>query len=176
VGAALADDNDYKMNQERKRKRFLVKQIHVGAICEQAKAFSEASKRCLADFRDGVVPGPVVPGVVCGAFSLELWFKALYCAANPDGEVPIGHDLFALFIKLPEEIQTALIDRSAYPPPRFRDALLEDAKVFETWRYSYEHATGEPPPADGLEVLTVHLLTHNVLPAACEQVYGEFYA
>lgn len=160
--------------QKGQRKRLKVGDIVVGAIATEARSFTEAGRRCLGDMRHGVIPGPVGPGIVCMSFAVELWFKALGCLSNPAGEVPSGHDLSALFNLLSTDIQDALIARCAQTRMHFLNALQEDAKAFETWRYSYEWAARQPASQDGLEVMTVNLLLTNVLPDACDQVYEAF--
>jgi hypothetical protein len=162
------------MSQRRQFKRLLVSDIVVGAIASQARQFAEAGRRCIGEMRNGVMPGPVVPGIVCMSFSVELWLKALGCLSNPSGEVPTGHDLGSLFLGLSDEIQAALIARCGRPRDLFLQAIEADAKAFEVWRYSYEWAARHPPSTDGLEVMTVNLLLLNTLPDACDQVYEEF--
>lgn len=158
-------------HNQKNRKSIKVVDIVVGAIAFEAKQFAEAGRRCFGDMQNGSIPGPIAPGIVCTAFSIELWFKALYCIANPAGEVPSGHDLFRLFEMLPDEMRTALIERCSTTTEAFLQALRSDAKTFETWRYAYEWGAKNPPTKDGLEIMTVTLLLQKSLPTACEQLY-----
>ena len=162
------------MAQKSQRARLKVSDIVVGAIATQARNFTEAGQRCLGDLRHGAVPGPIGPGIVCMSFAVELWFKALGCLSDPSGEVPTGHDLIALFNMLSTDIQDALLARCGQTKAYFLRALHEDARAFETWRYSYEWAARQPVPQDGLSVMTVNLLLTNTLPDACDQVYEMF--
>jgi len=162
------------MAQKNSRKALLVSDIVVGAIATQAKQFAEAGRRCLGDMTHGAIPGPIIPGIVCMSFSVELWFKALGCLSDPVGEIPTGHNLLALFNKLSSDIQDALIARCGQTRAPFLRSLEEDARAFETWRYSYEWAARQPISQDGVDLMTVNMLLTDVLPNASEQVYDEF--
>ena len=115
------------------------------------------------------------PGIVCMSFAIELWFKALGCLSDPQGDVPTGHDLLALFNGLSQEIQDALIARCGQPRAYFLNVLQQDAKTFEVWRYAYEQQALQDS-SDGLIVMVVHRLLTDALPLACDQVYEDFKA
>lgn len=161
------------MAQKGQRRRLKVSDIVVGAIATDARGFAEAGRRCIGEIKHGAIPGPMGPGIVCMSFAIELWFKALGCLSDPQGDVPTGHDLLALFNGLSQEIQDALIVRCGRPRAYFLHVLQQDAKTFEVWRYAYEQEAFQP---DGEIVLTVHRLLTDALPLACDQVYEDFKA
>ena len=106
----------------------------------------------------------------------KLWFKALGCLSDPQGDVPIGHDLLALFNGLSQEIQDALIARCGQPRAYFLNVLQEDAKTFEVWRYAYEQQALQADSSDGLIVMSIPRLLTDALPMACDRVYEDFKA
>jgi uncharacterized protein YodC (DUF2158 family) len=87
---------------------------------------------------------PVVPAVVCAAFAVELAFKAMLLIDQL--QQPRGHDLVALFDKLPvasqqavkQAVQAPSYPRSASRTMFFREALDDIKTVFKDWRYAYE--------------------------------------
>jgi hypothetical protein len=160
------------MAQRGQRKRLKVSDIVVEAIANEAREFAEAGRRCFGDMKHGSTPSPIGPGIVCKTFAVELWFKALGCISNPEGEVPTGHDLNALFNSLSQGIQDALIARCGQPRAYFLQVLQEDARAFEVWRYSFEQNALQAP--SGEIVMCIHQLITDALPIACDQVYEEF--
>jgi len=107
-------------------------------------------------------------------FAVELWLKALGCLSRPAGDVPTGHDLFALFNELSKDIQDALVARCGQPREYLLEVLQEDARAFEVWRYAFEQEALQAGSKDGLIVMTVYLLLTVTLPTVCDQVYQEF--
>lgn len=160
------------MKQRSQRKRIKVSEIVIDAIAHEARQFAEAGRRCIGDRKHGSTPGPIGPGIVCMTFAVELWLKALGCLSRPTGDVPTGHDLFALFNGLSKDIQDALIARCGQPRGYFLEVLQEDARAFEVWRYSFEQEALQA--GSGEIVMSVHLLLTDTLPAVCELVYQEF--
>ncbi len=97
--------------------------------------------------------------VVCLAFSVELYIKALHYEL--DGKVPHKHSIYELFEKLPKEIQqevfsddsislnqfytkgnifsTKRFNRDYSKYDGFIDKLNEISNAFIEWRYSFEH-------------------------------------
>lgn len=143
------------------------------AVRSQARQFQEAALRCIPQpMQDGIHEGPIAPGVVCAALSVELWLKAMICAADPTGNVPGGHNLFTLFKKLPEKVQTALLDRCGRSRDEFEKSLEADANAFIVWRYTYEHGAGASEP---IEALSTHVGLLFALGKACEDVDGRFF-
>lgn len=159
------------MVQRKQFKPLRVSDIEVGEIANQARQFAEAGRRCVGETRNGLMSGPIVPGIVCMSFSVELWFKAFSCLSNPSGELPIGHDLHGLFCGLSDDIKAALIARCSLTRDQFLQAIAADATAFEAWRYSYEWPARQLPSNGGQEVMKVNLLFIEKLSDACDQVY-----
>jgi hypothetical protein len=107
--------------------------------------------------------------MVCGAFAIELWMKALHAAAYPDKRVPGGHNLAKLFGALPERMRKQLVAATDYDAEDFDERLSVNSEVFETWRYSYEHHLGATEPVEALQADAHHM---KKLAAACELVYA----
>ena len=164
------------MSQKGQRRRLKVSEIVVGAIAADARSFAEAGRRCIDEIKLGAIRGPMGPGIVCMSFAIELWFKALGCLSDPQGDVPIGHDLLALFNGLSQEVQDALIARCGQPRAYFLNVLQEDAKTFEVWRYAYEQQALQADSSDGLIVMSIPRLLTDALPMACDRVYEDFKA
>jgi len=110
-------------------------------------------------FEDGL---PVMcAGVVCLAFSVELYIKDLHFAVT--GKTPYGHDILKLYEGLPEEVRQKVFSHETisqnpfatsgniFSPKRFTsaysayDGFIDQIKAisdgFEKWRYSYERTT-----------------------------------
>lgn len=98
-----------------------------------------------------MLEGPISAGLVCGAFALELWLKALYCATRSGPALPTDHDLSRLFALLPIDLQHSLAQDSGYGSERLDASLQMNARVFTSWRYSYEHRAGNAEPGPPLE-------------------------
>ncbi len=150
-----------------------VSSIDVRAIRGQARQFGKAAQLCIPEpMRNGVLEGPITPGIVCASFAVELWFKAMLCAGNPTGILPLGHNLLDLFDSLPESVRLALIEKCDLTSPEFLEFLAEDARVFETWRYSYEHGALATEPVHALSANTGMMFK---LFRACDVVDEHFY-
>jgi hypothetical protein len=150
------------------------KDVDVRHMTGQARQFLVAALKCLPPgLPNGVWEGPVGPGVVCAAFGVELWFKALHCAAHPDKPVPAAHDLLKLFKSLPLDVRDEVAAACNYSLDELANALAIDAGVFITWRYAYEHGMGAEGPVKALEA-DVRLLLE--LARACESTYGRLTA
>lgn len=106
--------------------------------------------------------GPIMaPGVVCLAFSLELYIKDVYYALNM--EPPRSHNILKLYKKLPRQIRRDIFFHASIIQNPFalrgpiiflrrfnglsRDyyGFIKHLEVisdgFEKWRYSYENGT-----------------------------------
>jgi HEPN domain-containing protein len=101
------------------------------------------------------------PAIVNLAFAVELHIKALHYSAT--GKVLRGHNILALFKRLPNTIREQVFNHEAVsqnpfmtrgddlsvkyfsksytPYERFTDQMKTISKAFEQWRYSYEHGT-----------------------------------
>lgn len=116
----------------------------------------------------------IVPVMVNGAFSCELFLKALL-------EAPIrGHKLYSdLFRKLDsptsKEIETVVIEcvkekkRTIIQPEQFISNLVAIEKTFEEFRYFYEPKNGNETRVYNLDFLEVLVFS---LRAICEQRFG----
>ncbi len=78
---------------------------------------------------------PLVPGVVCTAFSIELGFKALVAKTIVPPKV---HDLRKLFELLPQTVQDRVVTACSPTRASFDASIAAVANVFEEWRYIYE--------------------------------------
>lgn len=80
--------------------------------------------------------------VVNGAFSAELALKALL--KHHDIAYGTTHNLLHLFMLLPIDISSEIVNRSMEATPTFRNLenwiheLILISNAFEEWRYSYE--------------------------------------
>ncbi|WP_412514826.1 hypothetical protein [Shewanella indica] len=122
-------------------------------IYDHGKQFYDAAK--VLDASDLSLTPPIA---VCLSFSIEMFLKCLkatkkytekightYCdlydetLVKPKGA---GHDLVALFDKLPEELTTEMNEQfcSMYRKT-LRDELINIKSVFIDWRYQYEGKT-----------------------------------
>lgn len=101
------------------------------------------------------------PAIVNLAFAVELYIKALHYSVT--GKVPRGHNILALFKRLPKAIRKQIFNHEAIsqnpfmtrgddlsikyfsknykPYERFTDQMKAISRAFEQWRYSYEHGT-----------------------------------
>ncbi len=101
------------------------------------------------------------PGVVCLAFSVELYFKDLHGAL--EGKIPRGHNILKLYRKLPKVVKREIFthDSISQNPFATRGPIFYLKKFsgvrsdyygflcqikaisdgFEKWRYSYERTT-----------------------------------
>jgi hypothetical protein len=82
--------------------------------------------------------------IVCLAFSVELYIKGLHYAIT--NEAPRGHNILALFKKLPEKIQQEVfsfrsISEYGWSFPEFEKQIEAISDSFEKWRYAYEVTT-----------------------------------
>ena len=83
---------------------------------------------------------PLVPAIVCIAFSIELGLKEL---ARIEGKNLRGHKLADLFNKLSSDRQARLVAAAGYTRGVFDLALREATDVFVDWRYVYEEEHSE---------------------------------
>jgi HEPN domain-containing protein len=79
------------------------------------------------------------PAVVCAAFSAEVGLKTLL---EIHGKAVKGHDLRALFLKLPDTQKLAVFEATELPAEEFGAQLAHSRLAFSEWRYIYE-ARGE---------------------------------
>lgn len=109
-----------------------------------SKEFLEAATRAFAErVDDEFFSTSTIPAVVCVTFAAELGLKAIFIAEYKAKTT--GHELYQLFISLPEDVQQkikAAVPAPSYPkndPMRtFEDALRAENNTFVEWRYSCE--------------------------------------
>jgi len=101
-----------------------------------AKAFLLAAKRCNEPpvKQVGWSQPLLIPIVTNLAFACELFLKTLLQkSGSPKG----GHNLLDLFNSLPEEIQNEITGLNK--SQEFVIELKQISRLFEEWRYIYEH-------------------------------------
>jgi len=101
-----------------------------------SSAFLEAFRRC-----DPTSPNAAskyfmaFPAVVCAAFSAEVGLKTLLTHA---GRPAKGHDLRALYLRLPAEQKYAIFEATGLSIEEFAAQLAHSRLAFSEWRYIYE--------------------------------------
>jgi hypothetical protein len=105
---------------------------------QSSAAFFTASERCLTERQcgDEIQTIILVPGIVCGALSIELAFKAMLIKAG--GRVS-GHKLSELFQKLEPRLQNEIIQAVGLDHDTFAYELTKMSNAFVQWRYIYEY-------------------------------------
>lgn len=106
----------------------------------QAVAFYEAALRCEREQPLVTVPHVMpldIPMIVCHAFSIEVYFKALGAKVRRSD----GHHLGKLFAAIDPGVRSQILaSYSALGKPAacFEERLVNLARAFEDWRYLYE--------------------------------------
>ena len=77
----------------------------------------------------------MVPSVVCTAFAVELYFKAIITLESASAK---GHGLFDLYSLLSPNSQVALAKHLSIAAPTFTQKLKEISGAFVEWRYIFE--------------------------------------
>lgn len=83
----------------------------------------------------GKIQFPMVPAVVCGAFSIEIGFKAIILQ---EGGNATGHELSKLFDKVSPALQDLIVKEVGLDLSVFSVELNKISNVFVEWRYIYE--------------------------------------
>lgn len=106
-------------------------------IANISKGFLLAAERCFEQrqLSDGQIQAPLVPGVVCTAFSIELSLKAVLTIENKEST---GHKLNELYGKLSPDSQLVLQNSLSLRKSELWNKLTKVSKVFVKWRYIYE--------------------------------------
>lgn len=109
-------------------------------ILNIAKGFLLAAKRCFEQrqLQMGQIQAPIVPGVVCTTFSIELSLKAVLII---ESKIVKGHELDELYKKLSPDSKLVLQKKLSLSQSDLQNKLAEVSKVFEKWRYIYESET-----------------------------------
>ena len=102
-----------------------------------ANSFLLAAKRCFepTQLPSGDRKWPLVPGVVCTAFAVELHVKAILTIENNES---MGHELDRLCSRLSTDSQSVLQQRLALTESEFHRKINEVSGAFKEWRYIYE--------------------------------------
>lgn len=84
-------------------------------LLNQAVGFFNAASRCFANVAISplIHNSPMTPGVVCAAFSVELYLKLLNLLAS--GNPQRGHKLDELFASLPSKEQQKVAEKYGNP-------------------------------------------------------------
>ena len=107
-----------------------------------ATQFHSGALRCLTiiDQPGGGFEMDMAPGIVCLAFTAELYLKTLHLARH--GKAPRGHKLHVLLGNLPPDLQGYVGERYALRSGRvsvdFRADIQAFGNAFADWRYVYE--------------------------------------
>ena len=139
-------------------------------LLNQAVGFFNAASRCFANvaISPRINNSPMTPGVVCAAFSVELYLKLLHLLAT--GNPQRGHKLSELFATLPQSAQQRIAEKYGNSEIAAHIAQMSDA--FVTWRYEHEHEALTINPAALMAVATAcHLVVRELKPELT--VFGE---
>lgn len=139
-------------------------------LLNQAIGFFNAATRCFANV--AITPrinnSPMTPGVVCAAFSVELYLKLLHLLAV--GTPQRGHKLSELFTALPQTAQQQIAEK--YGNPEIAADIVQMSDAFVTWRYEHEHEALTINPTALMAVATAcHLVIRELKPELT--VFGE---
>jgi len=115
-------------------------------ILNTADSFLLAANRCFEQRPLG--PGrfemPMVPAIVCIAFAIELYLKAIITLESGAAK---GHDLWILYDRLTEQAKEALRKRLSIKHADLNNKVKEAAGVFLEWRYIFESESSNVDPA-----------------------------
>lgn len=139
-------------------------------LLNQAVGFFNAASRCFANV--AITPrinnSPMTPGVVCAAFSVELYLKLLNLLAS--GNLQKGHKLDELFSSLPVKEQQKVAEK--YGNAAIAAHIAEMSNAFVTWRYEHEHEALAINPSALLAIATAcHMVAREMKPELT--VFGE---
>ena len=127
-------------------------------ILNTANSFMLGANRCSEQRAIG--PGqfqmPIAPAVVCSAFAIELYFKAIIALEGGNAK---GHSLSVLYTRCSSRSQLAVASQLAISQTAFEQKLKEIADAFVEWRYIFEQQSASIDPA-----------FLNSLAAACKSV------
>lgn len=106
-------------------------------IINSANSFLIGADRCFEKRPLG--PGQfqmlIQPAIVCKAFAIELYLKAIIAI---EGGSAWGHNLSDLFVRLSSTSQLAIRDQLFLSEIDFTAKLQTISKAFEEWRYIFE--------------------------------------
>ena len=102
-----------------------------------SSAFLEAFRRCdpMSEARSESKHMMAFPAIVCAAFSAEVGLKTMLARI---GVAAKGHDLRALYLKLPGEAKYSIFEATGLSVEEFAAQLAHSRLAFSEWRYIYE--------------------------------------
>ena len=111
--------------------------MNIDEAVHLSRSFGLAFRRCEEQrpLASGHGEMPMVPAIVCAAFSVELGLKAL---ALKEGHEPWGHELATLFGDVSARARASIVARVGVPHNRFDQCLKAASRAFDRWRYVYE--------------------------------------
>jgi len=106
-------------------------------LLNQAVGFFNAASRCFSNIAISplIQNSPMTAGVVCSAFSVELYLKLVHVLST--GKPIKGHKLLELFESLPEQAQSNISTK--FGDSNLKQLLAEASNAFVEWRYEHEH-------------------------------------
>ena len=123
-----------------------------------ANSFVCAAERCFEakPIRPGQFQSLIVPTVVCSAFAIELYFKAIITFESNNAK---GHDLSQLYLNCSTASQNAVVSQLCITRGEFDKKIQVMSNAFVEWRYIFEK-----------ETLNIDLQFLNDLTAASKSV------
>ena len=85
----------------------------------------------------------LVPAIVCRAFAIELYLKAIITLEDGNAS---GHDLSSLYGRTSQSIQVSFQNRLALAAAELAQSLAPISKSFVEWRYIYESGSVQIDP------------------------------
>lgn len=122
------------------------------SVYSTARQFRSAFELCYGNgvpAKDGTSK-PLIPGVVCLVFSIELALKAIRLS---DGAPQTGHNLTTLFDGLLETSRRDVIFESGAEEASLRENLAAISNAFVEWRYVHEQLGYRSISVEFLEML-----------------------
>ena len=114
-------------------------------IINSANSFLTGADRCFEQRPLGTnqFQMPIQPAIVCTAFAIELYLKAIITI---EGGSAKGHDLSALFVRLSPTSQLAIRDHLSLSKIDFTTKLQNISGAFVEWRYVFEKSSASIDP------------------------------
>ena len=108
------------------------------AYLQVARTYRIAFRRCeeMRPLPSGKFEMPIMPGIVCAIFSIELAIKGLLAKQGITTRV---HDLRKLFDRLEASQKDEIVLACGVPEPNFSQQLDEIRDGYVRWRYFFEH-------------------------------------
>lgn len=115
-------------------------------IINSANSFLIGADRCFEQrpLGSNQFQMPIQPAIVCTAFAIELYFKAIITI---EGSSAKGHDLSALFVQLSSTSQLAIRDQLSLSEIDLTTKLQTISGAFIEWRYVFEKPSANIDPS-----------------------------